>query len=71
MLLATVADGIHWLQWSKTKDGQKNRNRPKPIQRPGVEHDEGVKQVKGTPEPVADIAQWLGDDFAEFAEFLE
>ena len=30
-LLAVIADGIHILAWMNTKDGQKNRNRPKSI----------------------------------------
>lgn len=33
-LVAIMADGIHDLIWQKTKDGQKNRKRPKRIQRP-------------------------------------
>ncbi|OBF29834.1 hypothetical protein A5720_11955 [Mycolicibacterium conceptionense] len=37
MLLAAIADALAWLQWAKTKDGRKNRNRPDPIERPGVE----------------------------------
>lgn len=28
LLLALIADGVRWLMWSKTKDGEKNRNRP-------------------------------------------
>lgn len=41
-LLAASADAQRWLQWSKTKDGKKNRNRPKPIPRPGMrETDKG------------------------------
>lgn len=31
MLLAQQADILHLLLWAKTKDGQKNRNRPKSI----------------------------------------
>lgn len=34
-LLASIADSLGWLVWSKTKDGSKGRNRPKPIPRPG------------------------------------
>ena len=30
-MLAVIADYLGWLVWSKTKDGQKNRNRPKSI----------------------------------------
>ncbi|WP_417556246.1 DUF5361 domain-containing protein [Microbacterium sp.] len=35
-LLADIADSLRFLGWAKTKDGQKNRNRPKPIPRPGM-----------------------------------
>lgn len=40
-LLADLADSQRWLVWSKTRDGQRNRNRPKPIPRPGVREVEG------------------------------
>jgi hypothetical protein len=33
-LLADAANSLRILVWSKTKDGQKNRNRPKPIEPP-------------------------------------
>lgn len=42
VLLGQTVDALHWLQWAKTKDGQKGRNRPssvlpfrKPARRPG------------------------------------
>lgn len=31
ILLASIADSLRWLVWSQTKDGQKNRHRPKSI----------------------------------------
>ena len=65
--MATVADGIHWLQWAKTKDAEKGRNRPKPIPRPGAQDDENVKKIRGTAEPVNDIVEWLGPEFGAFA----
>lgn len=34
-LLAETVDTLRTLVWFKTKDGQKGRNRPKPIPRPG------------------------------------
>lgn len=40
-LLANAADALAWLVWAKTKDGSKNRNRPKPIPRPGSVEDNG------------------------------
>ena len=40
-LLATIADTLRWLQWSKTADGAKNRKRPKPIPLPGVDQGKG------------------------------
>jgi Family of unknown function (DUF5361) len=36
MLLAEAVDTLHWLQWVKTKAGQKNRDRPKPWPRPNI-----------------------------------
>ena len=36
MLLAELIDVASWLQWSKTKDGENNRNQPAPYPRPGV-----------------------------------
>lgn len=34
-LLADAVDSLRFLAWAKSKDGQKNRNRPKAIPRPG------------------------------------
>ena len=31
MLLGRAVDALNWLVWSKTKDGHKNRNRPKSV----------------------------------------
>lgn len=31
IMLARILDGVIWLQWSKTKDAEKGRNRPEPI----------------------------------------
>ncbi|ADX42599.1 hypothetical protein [Gordonia phage GTE2] len=50
MLLATAADALNWLVWAKTRDGQKNRNQPQPIQRPGVEATS--KRTKGEAVPI-------------------
>lgn len=38
-LLATVVDQLNLLLWSKTKDGEKGRNRPSSIPRPGGTED--------------------------------
>ena len=35
-LLAEMVDVLHWLQWAKTRDGQRNRNRPPRVPRPGT-----------------------------------
>jgi hypothetical protein len=43
MLLAEMVDSLHWLQWAKTKAGQKGRNRPRLVPRPGV----GTQQRQG------------------------
>lgn len=31
LLLGEITDTLHWLAWTKTKDGQKGRNRPTPV----------------------------------------
>ncbi|QCW22020.1 tail assembly chaperone [Gordonia phage Yakult] len=59
MLLADMADSLHWLVWAKTKDGSKNRNPPKPIPRPGVE--DPVKRVKGEAIPINEFRDRLND----------
>lgn len=43
MLQAEQADSLRWMQWAKSKDGQRNRNRPKPIPRPGKRDDKAAK----------------------------
>lgn len=41
-LLALAADALHDLIWQQTKDGRKNRKRPKRIPRPKREADDGT-----------------------------
>ena len=43
MLLANIADSLQLLVWSKTKDGQHNRNRPKSIVEALVKEEEPSK----------------------------
>lgn len=31
ILLTTITDSVNWLVWSKTKDGSKNKNKPKSL----------------------------------------
>lgn len=62
-LLALVADYLAWLQWAQTEDGSKNRNRPKPIPRPGVESDDEVRKFGSDP-----VALNALDDFLGWAE---
>ncbi|WP_054815426.1 DUF5361 domain-containing protein [Nocardia arizonensis] len=38
-LLADMTESLRWLVWSKTSDAQHGRNRPEPIQRPGMKSD--------------------------------
>lgn len=44
LLLASMADRLAWLQWAKTEDGKKNRNRPKNIVPQLVASVEGHKR---------------------------
>ena len=60
-LLADIADKLAVQIWFKTKDGEKGRNRPKPIPRPGVEPDRDTKRIGGnTKKPAAEVAALLG-----------
>jgi hypothetical protein len=70
MLLAAIADVLRWLQWAKTKDGQKGRGQPDPIPRPGVKsHKRAVHpKVKGAPR--SKIRQMLGREISDRATRL-
>jgi len=57
-LLAVVADAVISGNWMQSKDGQRNRNRPKQIQRPGVVPDK--KKFGGQAESIETIRDWLG-----------
>ena len=57
-LLAVIADAVISGNWMQSKDGQRNRNRPKPIQRPGVVPDK--KKFGGQAESIDTIRDWLG-----------
>lgn len=57
MLLADIGDTLRWLQWAKTKDGQKNRNPPKQTPRPGVKAPE---RIGDAPVSVAEMNKFLG-----------
>lgn len=59
LLLAAAVDSLRWLQWVKTKDGQKNRGRPDPIARPGVARARRV-QPKLTGGPRSVVRKMLG-----------
>jgi len=57
-LLAVVADAVIAGNWMQSKDGQKNKNRPKQIPRPGVVPDK--KKFGGQAESIDTIRDWLG-----------
>ena len=59
-LLAVVADAVIAGNWMQSRDGQKNRNRPKPIPRPGVVPES--KKFGGKAESMDTIRDWLGWD---------
>lgn len=59
-LLAIIANGIRWLVWAKTKDGSKNRNRPKPIG-PDMAEDKKVRPgLKVKAGALSKVKQMLG-----------
>lgn len=55
-LLAEVTDVQRLALWAKTKDGSKNRNRPKPIERPGRRPERFGKK----PLMLERMKDWLG-----------
>lgn len=60
-LLAEIADASAWLVWSKTKDAERNRNKPRPIPRPGITPDEtDTRHFGSDPVPLADLDDFLG-----------
>lgn len=60
-LQAATVDCLRLLLWMKTKDGAKNRNRPRPIRRPGVDDGVEKKKIGGrTVLPAEDMRAALG-----------
>lgn len=59
-LAASIADSLNWLVWAKTPDAAKNRNRPKPIPRPGVKPPTDTTRYGGRPVPIDEMAARLG-----------
>lgn len=62
-LLAELVDSAAWLIWSKTDNGKKNRNRPKPIPRPGVpdtnQMGEGERRIGSDAVPLDELDDFL------------
>jgi len=59
-LLAIIADYQAWLVWSKSADGKRNRNRPKPIPRPGISEDREVQVIGSSPVPLDQLDAFIG-----------
>lgn len=60
-LAAIVADRLGILIWQKTKDGQKGRNHPPPIERPGVKPEtSGEIEKIGAAHTAAEIEDAFG-----------
>ena len=57
-LSALVADRLQILIWQQTGDGQKGRNPPTPIERPGFE-DETSATIKGERMSLAQASKWM------------
>lgn len=62
-LLAIVADAANWLVWSKTRDGEKGRNRPERIPRPGLAADQETRSLGSGALPADELEAWLDGDF--------
>lgn len=61
-LLAMVCDHLAVANWMQTRDGEKGKNRPKQIPRPGVKDEEETTYGKGTAMSMDDMRSWLGWD---------
>ena len=59
-LLAMIADHLAVANWFETKDGQRGKNRPKQIPRPGVQGEEETTYGKGTRMSMDEARAWLG-----------
>lgn len=49
-VLSLIYDCVHWIQWSQTKDGQKNRNKPESLHDKLLGLDkpkDGSREIKG------------------------
>lgn len=57
LLLADVADSLHWLVWAKTESARRKRGMPKPIPRPGIAQPE---RIGDAPSSIADMNKFLG-----------
>lgn len=56
-LLADVAVTLRVMLWAKTKDGARNRNRPKLIERPGARPE----RLGRKPIPLDEMDAWLSE----------
>lgn len=62
-LLAGILDVQNLMFWAKTRDGEKNRNRPRPIPRPGiVDESRETKKIgsKKDAKPANILAKLIG-----------
>lgn len=58
-LRAAGVDALNVANWQRSADGEKGRNQPKPIPRPGVASD-STSYGKGGGLPLDEMAEWLG-----------
>jgi len=56
-LLAAAVDALHVANWQRSADGQKGRNYPEPIERPGIRQPE---RIGSDPVSLDEIDDWLG-----------
>lgn len=63
LLLAEIVDHQRWLQWAKTKDGSKGRNRPKQVPRPGVTPEQPAG-AKVAAQPLSQLKARLAKRYA-------
>lgn len=69
-LMASVVNSLNWLVWSKAKDGQRDRNRPRPVgpRQHQEKQGQGKRSIRGlSMEPdelMAELGRMHGEEAA-------
>lgn len=65
ILLGVIADAVNFLSWSKTKDAQHNRNKPKSVLPNASNHDRKIIGVSMTPDELIETIERIRREAAD------